>query len=960
MSLRPAAAAAAIARAASIAVHGVQPLEPRLLWSVSYDTNGYTVVTPDSNSRLVYVSSSGGSDSNSGLSPAAPVATIAKAETLLRNGMPDEILFKRGDVFHDYFGYNWQLSGEDAADPMVIGAYGTGPRPLIDSGANTWAINVGGSTPVSYLDVLGIAFEPLLRDPTSTSYVASAASTTADGTTGFRWYSPGGDVLIQDCSFKYYMYNLDIETWPFSPVTSPTGFTISRDVVSDSYALNGHSEGLYASNINDLTITQCVFDHDGWNASISGAQQQGYNHDIYVSFDVTDVTVQDCVLAEASFAGIMARSGGNIDDNLFVNDVVAVSFGNANGADSTTGGVTGSLVGNAVVGDAALGTTAWGEGFEIGNTTPGAGLLVADNTFTGDTQHAQPAIYLTMATATLNPTVCVGDNDVTIEDNVFNGWQNSVMVDGRFVPGGTGLYALTDLKILDNDFLNASASLVRSDSAYFPAQEVYAGNRYYDPGLSASSWVALLGVNIGISAWLAGYDTTGSVLSALPYADPTRTVATYDSAQDAVGTVADFLTQAQLISSTNYQTQYMAQSAVNYVRAGFTADTTAPTAAAAAATVNLTSLGATAYTFTVTYTDNALLNASTIGAGDVLVTGPNGFAQAATFVSATTATVTTAGGQQIVATYKITPPGGAWAAGEDGTYAVSLLAKAVADAAGNVTAAGGLTTFTVDLTAPTAVAAATAITTAGGTSYTFTVTYNDADGIKLATLDSKQVVVTGPNGYSVAATLTGTATSGTSVTATYAIAPADGAWSAADAGTYTVALASGDPVLDNAGNAAAAGTLTTFPVETAASPTGNLAGGTISGYAYIDANANGTYDAREVPLAGVTVFLDVAGTGKYVSGDPTTTTAADGSYSFAGVATGKYTVMVVTPAGYQATSAASQVVTVASGATVANIDFGLQVKPTAVSSGSPRPISLHGSGLTVGATGVAAAPVLVP
>src|SRR5215212_894941 len=45
----------------------VETLEPRTMMSVSHDANGFTVVTPESDSRVVYVSSSGGSDSNSGL-----------------------------------------------------------------------------------------------------------------------------------------------------------------------------------------------------------------------------------------------------------------------------------------------------------------------------------------------------------------------------------------------------------------------------------------------------------------------------------------------------------------------------------------------------------------------------------------------------------------------------------------------------------------------------------------------------------------------------------------------------------------------------------------------------------------------------------------------------------------------------------------------------------------------------
>src|SRR6266478_3333053 len=67
----------------------LQPLENRRLLSVSLDANGWTLVTPSPDSRIIYVSSSTGNDANSGLSRFAPLKTIAKGESLLRDGMPD-------------------------------------------------------------------------------------------------------------------------------------------------------------------------------------------------------------------------------------------------------------------------------------------------------------------------------------------------------------------------------------------------------------------------------------------------------------------------------------------------------------------------------------------------------------------------------------------------------------------------------------------------------------------------------------------------------------------------------------------------------------------------------------------------------------------------------------------------------------------------------------------------------
>ena len=105
------------------------------------DGNGWTVFTASSGTGscsartytgtcVFYVSSSGGSDLNDGLSPTTPVQTIAKAASLLRNGYPDWLLLKKGDTWtNDTFGY-LSASGRSAAEPMLPGAHGAPGRRI--------------------------------------------------------------------------------------------------------------------------------------------------------------------------------------------------------------------------------------------------------------------------------------------------------------------------------------------------------------------------------------------------------------------------------------------------------------------------------------------------------------------------------------------------------------------------------------------------------------------------------------------------------------------------------------------------------------------------------------------------------------------------------------------------------------------------------------------------------------
>ena len=89
-----------------------------------------------------YFSSSTGNDANNGTSSATPWQTMSKANNFMSiyaalHGLPvlhpgDSVLFKRGDTWYGYF--NWEILGDSTgvASPVVVGAYGSGAKPMID------------------------------------------------------------------------------------------------------------------------------------------------------------------------------------------------------------------------------------------------------------------------------------------------------------------------------------------------------------------------------------------------------------------------------------------------------------------------------------------------------------------------------------------------------------------------------------------------------------------------------------------------------------------------------------------------------------------------------------------------------------------------------------------------------------------------------------------------------------
>ena len=114
--------------------------------------------------------------------------------------------------------------------------------------------------------------------------------------------------------------------------------------------------------------------------------------------------------------------------------------------------------------------------------------------------------------------------------------------------------------------------------------------------------------------------------------------------------------------------------------------------------------------------------------------------------------------------------------------------------------------------------------------------------------------------------------------------------------------------------------------------------GSISGSVRDDPNASGTVDAGEGTLSGVTVGLDT--NGDQVS-DTTTTTAADGTYSFANLTPRNYRVTMVAPDGFENTGPAAIETGVAAGQNSPVSPFFARRTPSAA---TPAPDGSKGTG----------------
>src|SRR5262249_29083085 len=99
------------------------------------------------------------------------------------------------------------------------------------------------------------------------------------------------------------------------------------------------------------------------------------------------------------------------------------------------------------------------------------------------------------------------------------------------------------------------------------------------------------------------------------------------------------------------------------------------TPSAIASMPEIVSAGTATLAVSVTYTDNVGIDVSTLGTGDITVSGPNGFFATPVFTGIDVNT----NGTPRVATYQFTAPGGSWNPNDTGTYTVTMSENQVFD-----------------------------------------------------------------------------------------------------------------------------------------------------------------------------------------------------------------------------------------------------------------------------------------
>ena len=326
------------------------------------DANGWSIITPDTETRIVYVSSTEGNDATAKtylssevgdpFNPSAVKAykTIENAYSELRDGKPDWILLKKGDQF-ELKNTLWLKAGKSSMAHMVIGAYGdeTKLRPVIKSQDVTVFKGVKNK---SYISIIGLDLYASSYDPKSSDFLGWMASRNGGSaiisTAGVseQYGNLVDGIHIENNRIRYYP--LGIAMGVVQGAVNKN-IIIRRNEIINSYNTKGHSQGMFLNGLNGSIIEENIFDHNGWyqqrpsNVAMN-TKDYGYatyfNHNVYIA-DSSNLIIERNLSSRSSSIGMKFTSNSNtttkidtinsynilLKDNLIVEGEVGFSIG---------------------------------------------------------------------------------------------------------------------------------------------------------------------------------------------------------------------------------------------------------------------------------------------------------------------------------------------------------------------------------------------------------------------------------------------------------------------------------------------------------------------------------------------------------------------------------------------------------------------------------------------------------
>ena len=214
--------------------------------------------------------------------------------------------FERGYEYDGFRGDTLQITGaegESALHPIHITSYGTGADPVLRAELNS-GFNVGADNVViSNVEI------------TESASIFHSENIIFDGVS-----------ITNDTNASGNLIGLHVR--------SSEGFTLRNSEIADVYKTFNVTDGSHASgalivDTSGILIEGSTFDHNGWSPDYENGNGQDpimFNHNLYIQSNTRDVTLRDNIIMRGAAFGAHVRGGGFVEDNVFLDNNVAVDL----------------------------------------------------------------------------------------------------------------------------------------------------------------------------------------------------------------------------------------------------------------------------------------------------------------------------------------------------------------------------------------------------------------------------------------------------------------------------------------------------------------------------------------------------------------------------------------------------------------------------------------------------------
>lgn len=488
---------------------------------------GWTDLTAPAGANVYYIAANG-NDADPG-TLVLPFRTLARGYLALRAGHPDQCLLRRGDTFNEAI--DLSKGSGSVTSYMVIGSYGSGPRPKVRS--NATAFN-GGARNVTGLAIVDLDIAPVSGggDQYSTSIWL------ADGWT---------NVLVEGCLLSGYQVNLVSHETGTGHIT---GLKLRRNVIVDSTSFHpGHSGGIFLGSQHELLIEENVFDRNGRQG-----EQTIFRHNVYIhDFGSSNVTFRGNTTARACATGVQQRPGGLSENNLLLQNAIGHTWG------GDVGMAAGGFRHNVCI--------------DARDINPVDRRGIAYSLSGSGTVEYNIAAYQVSGTDAIVAFNMEGFNGGTVRGNYVydwgstgnHGWESALQWDG-----GSGAVMVTG-----NRFTMPTVGMMNRHESRGVAGFTYSGNTYYTSTPSGGvggylPFSRLSGQGLDWNGWRGLVGEAGSVYLSKAPVDPHIRVGEYLAAIGIVpgaDPIATYMAETRLQSKQNWRDQLTAAAFNTWARA---------------------------------------------------------------------------------------------------------------------------------------------------------------------------------------------------------------------------------------------------------------------------------------------------------------------------------------------------------------------------------------------------------